>query len=215
MNNGNPCKKLSCVDCRVVKCDDTNITDKVFPTFCLTENMNPDVLNKAMSLYEEPENKEATLAAANVEAEFYGKLTRVEEIAEFAKKMGYKKLGIATCAGLIKESGIVAKILRNKGFEVYGAACKVGAQKKVSVGIDPSCEVVGCNMCNPILQALLLNEEKTDFNIIIGLCVGHDSLFMKYSDALTTTLIAKDRVLGHNPAAALYLSDSYYTRVLK
>ena len=215
MNNGSPCKKLSCVDCRVVKCDDTNITDKAFPAFCLTENINPDVLNKAMSLYEEPENKEATLAAANVEAEFYGKLTRVEEIAEFAKKMGYKKLGIATCAGLIKESGIVAKILRNRGFEVYGAACKVGAQKKVNVGIDPSCEVVGCNMCNPILQALLLNEEKTDFNIIIGLCVGHDSLFMKYSDALTTTLIAKDRVLGHNPAAALYLSDSYYTRVLK
>jgi len=70
-------------------------------------------------------------------------------------------------------------------------------------------------MCNPILQALLLNEEKTDFNIIVGLCVGHDSLFMKYSDALTTTLIAKDRVLGHNPAAALYLSESYYTKVLK
>jgi len=25
-------------------------------------------------------------------------------------------------------------------------------------------------------------EEKTDFNIIVGLCVGHDSLFIKYSE---------------------------------
>lgn len=215
MNNGNQCKKFSCVDCHILKCDDTNTTEKAFPSFCLTENINQEVLDKAMSLYTDEENKTVTLAAANVESEFYCKLTRVEEIAEFAKKMNYKKLGIATCVGLIKEAGIVAKFLRNKGFEVYGAVCKVGAQKKTSVGIDPSCENVGCNMCNPILQALLLNEEKTDFNIVVGLCVGHDSLFMKYSDALTTTLIAKDRVLGHNPAAALYLSESYYAKVLK
>ena len=215
MNNGNQCKKLSCVDCHVMKCDDTNLKAKAFPEFCLTANMAQEVLDRAMSFYKEEENKAVTLAAANVEAEFYCKLTRIEEIAEFAKKMGYKKLGIATCVGLLKEAGIIAKILRNKGFEVYGAVCKVGTQKKVDVGIDSSCEVVGCNMCNPILQALLLNEEKTDFNIIVGLCVGHDSLFMKYSDALVTTLIAKDRVLGHNPAAALYLSESYYAKVLK
>lgn len=215
MSCGNQDKKLSCIDCHVMKCDDTNLKAKEFPEFCLTANMKPEVLDKAMSFYKEEENNAVTLAAANVEAEFYGKLTRVEEIAEFAKKMGYKKIGIATCVGLLKEARIVAKILRNKGFEVYGAACKVGTQKKVDVGIDKSCEVVGCNMCNPILQALLLNEEKTDFNVIVGLCVGHDSLFMKYSDALATTLIAKDRVLGHNPAAALYLSESYYVKVME
>lgn len=212
MKNGNPIKKLSCVDCRVGNCDEMN---KQFPSFCVTTNMNEDVLKNAMHLYEDEENKAITLAAANVEAEFYCKLTRVEEVAEFAKKMGYKKLGIATCAGLLKESNIIAKILRNKGFEVYGVACKAGVQKKTNVGIDPQCEKVGCNMCNPILQAMLLNEENTDFNIIVGLCVGHDSLFTKYSKALTTTLIAKDRVLAHNPAAALYLSESYYSKVLE
>ena len=63
--------------------------------------------------------------------------------------------------------------------------------------------------CNPIAQALVLNKEETEFNIILGLCVGHDSLFMKYSQALCTTLVVKDRVTGHNPAAALYLKDSY------
>jgi uncharacterized metal-binding protein len=56
----------------------------------------------------------------------------------------------------------------------------------------------------------VLNEANTDLNIAIGLCVGHDSLFYKYSDALVTTLVAKDRVTGHNPCAPLYTLNSYY-----
>ena len=70
-------------------------------------------------------------------------------------------------------------------------------------------------MCNPIMQANLLNDAETDFNILVGLCVGHDSLFFKYSDAMTTVLVAKDRVLGHNPAAALYTTSTYYARLLR
>ena len=50
--------------------------------------------------------------------------------------------------------------------------------------------------------------------MVIGLCVGHDSLFMKYSDALTTTLITKDRVTGHNPDAALYTAKTYYSSLM-
>ncbi len=46
-------------------------------------------------------------------------------------------------------------------------------------------------------------------------CVGHDSLFYKYSEALTTTAVTKDRVLGHNPVAALYTADSYYSKLKK
>ena len=42
----------------------------------------------------------------------------------------------------------------------------------------------------------------------------HDSLFYKYSKAPTTTLIVKDRVLGHNPVAALYQADGYYKEKL-
>ena len=44
-------------------------------------------------------------------------------------------------------------------------------------------------------------------------CVGHDSQFFKFSEGLATTLIAKDRVLAHNPIGALNLADSYYSRV--
>jgi len=68
-------------------------------------------------------------------------------------------------------------------------------------------------MCNPISQAMVLNDDKTDFNILLGLCVGHDSLFIKYANAYTTVLVVKDRVLGHNPVAALYTADGYYQRL--
>ena len=65
-------------------------------------------------------------------------------------------------------------------------------------------------MCNPILQAMVLNDGKTDLNVLLGLCVGHDSLFFKYAEAPCTVLAVKDRLLGHNPLAAIYTSDSYY-----
>jgi uncharacterized metal-binding protein len=91
----------------------------------------------------------------------------------------------------------------------------VGAVRKTTIGLDPEQESLGPHICNPILQAKILNEKKTDLNVVIGLCVGHDSLFYKYSDALCTTLVTKDRVLGHNPVAALYQVDGYYSKLLK
>ena len=58
-----------------------------------------------------------------------------------------------------------------------------------------------------------MNAHGSEFNIMMGLCVGHDSLFFKYAVAPTTVLITKDRVLGHNPIAALNLADTYYSRL--
>ncbi|MEE0516086.1 MAG: DUF1847 domain-containing protein [Emergencia sp.] len=201
-------KKLSCVDCAVTNCE-KDIAGR-YPAFCLTEKMDETVKADALSCYEEPENFRVMEAAAEVECEGYCQWPRVREIAEFAKKMGFRKIGIATCVGLIDEARTAAKIFRSHGFQVYGAACKVGSVDKTDVGLDEKNNAVGCKMCNPILQAKLLNEEGTQLNVVVGLCVGHDSLFMKYSDALVTTLVTKDRVTGHNPAAALYNSRSYF-----
>ena len=200
----------SCVDCATLK---YGTLEGSYPEFCLTTHMDEEVLDEAMACYEDDATRQVMLAAAEVEYEHYGKYTRVEEIAEFARLMGAKKLGIATCVGLLKESRILANLLRKKGFEVFGIACKAGTQKKTSLGIPEKCEAVGVNICNPILQAKLLNKAGTDLNIVVGLCVGHDSLFYKHSDALVTTAIVKDRVLGHNPAAALYTIDSFYKRL--
>lgn len=202
-------KMMSCIDCAVTNC---NKMDKQYPDFCLTTYMDEEVLDDAMKCYEEDENRRSMIAAAEVECDHYCQYTRIEEIMEYARKMGFKKLGIATCVGLIQESRKLASILRHNGFEVYGVGCKAGTQKKTSVGIPERCNAVGENMCNPILQAKILNKEKTDLNIVVGLCVGHDSLFYKYSDALVTTAVTKDRVTGHNPVAALYGADFYFKK---
>lgn len=205
-------EEMSCIDCRVKNCDKG---DKAYPAFCLTTHMDQEILQDALECYAEEENHKAMVAAAEVEYEHYCKYTRVEEIMEFARKIKARKIGIATCVGLLRESRTLASILRKHGFEVYGAACKAGAVPKTEVGIPEECCKIGKNTCNPILQAKLLNAAKTDLNVVMGLCVGHDSLFYKYSEALTTTGVTKDRVLGHNPVAALYTAESYYNKLLE
>lgn len=200
--------KLSCIDCGKLECKKQ---EENYPDFCLTAHLKEGQLEETMSLYLEEENSRIAVKSAEVEGAFYGKMTRLEEIMEFARRTGMKKLGIATCIGLIEESRIVAKVFRAAGFEVYGVCCKVGSVDKTEIGIgEEFVRNPGEKMCNPILQAKLLNQAKTDLNVVIGLCVGHDSLFYKYSDALCTTLITKDRVLGHNPAAAIYMAKGYY-----
>ena len=201
----------SCIDCAVGNCDHM---DKKYPSFCVTSHMDPDFKDQVMECYKDEENIEIMKNAAMLEYEQYCKMTRVEETVSFCKRMRYKKIGIATCVGLLNEAGIFARILRNNGFEVFGICCKAGTVKKSDIGIDACCETIGQNMCNPILQAKTLNKEGTDFNVVIGLCVGHDSLFYKYSEAPSTTLIAKDRVLAHNPVGAIYQSKVYYQKLL-
>ena len=186
----------------------------MYPDFCLTTQLDPDLLAATMKEYQDPEIRKLAVSAAEVEADHYCKMTRIEETIEFAKKIGAKKIGVATCAGLISESRVVVKILRKRGFSPISIACKCGTQKKVNIGVPERCEAVGVYMCNPILQAKYLNSRNTDLNILVGLCVGHDSLFYKYAEAPVTTLIAKDRVLGHNPVAALYQAEQYYHRLL-
>lgn len=156
--------------------------------------------------------------AALVEAEGYCQKTRIEETMDFARKCGFKNLGVAFCIGLKKEMAILHKILEANGFTVNSVVCKNGSvpkeelllindQDKVRPG---TCEM----MCNPIGQAVFLNKAKTELNLIFGLCVGHDTLFIKHSEAPVTILVAKDRVLGHNPMAALYLAEGYYKKKL-
>jgi uncharacterized metal-binding protein len=102
------------------------------------------------------------------------------------------------------------------GFEVFAACCKVGSISKEKVGIQDQEQLSPGEfeaMCSPVGQAAVLAEAGTQLNVVIGLCVGHDSLFFRHSKAPATVLVAKDRVLGHNPVAALYTRHSYYQRL--
>lgn len=205
-------KIFSCADCAQGAC---NGRGNPHPEFCVSEGMDPAFFEKALAEYEVGDNKKMMQVAAACEAEYYCQATRLEDTIHFAQRMGYKKIGIATCLGLLSETRTLAQILRSHGFEVFGISCKAGEYKKVDMDIpEEYSKICGGNICNPILQAKTLNEQKTDMNIIMGLCVGHDMLFTKYSEAPVTTLVAKDRVLAHNPVGAIYQAKAYYRKKL-
>jgi uncharacterized metal-binding protein len=144
--------------------------------------------------------------------------TRVEDVLALARLMGYKKIGIATCIGLLEECSRLSDILRAQGMEPFSACCKAGSIDKLSLDLKEEDKVRPGTFepaCNPIAQARILNTEGMEMNIILGLCVGHDMLFNKHSDAPVTTLVVKDRVTGHNPVAVLYGQNFYYKRLQK
>lgn len=206
----------SCVNCGSYHCDRM---EGKYPEFCVTTNTDEQLFHDALGHYTD-DSDEAKMfkAAAEIEGLYYGRLTRVEETIVFAKKIGAKRIGVATCRGLINEARQFCKILRAKGFEdVFAVACKAGGLDKTEAGIPEGVKVRPGgheSICNPVAQADILNQRECDLNVIIGLCVGHDTLFIKHSEAPVTCLIVKDRVTGHNPAAPLYLTDTYYARLL-
>jgi len=177
-----------------------------------------DVVNRAVSSYEEnSELRNIARGSALVESKGYMRWTRVEETMEFARAMGYEKLGIACCVGLKRESAILASIFRRNGFQVFSVVCKVGGIPKEKIDVKDAEKLRPGQfeaMCNPVAQAMLLDSFGSQLNIIVGLCVGHDALFSKTSKAPVTTLIAKDRVLCHNPVASIYNHQSYYKEKL-
>lgn len=195
--------KYTCAYCQKHSCHKNNLEDA--PKNCPTKN-EKEKLEEISKLYKNIENYNIAKISAEVVMDNYGEKPRVKEIVDFCKKMNYKKIGLAFCVGLGKEANIFAQILIKYGFEVESLICKLGSVNRKKIGIS-NCDVP---MCNPIAQAEFLNEEKTEFNIVLGLCVGHDTLFFKYSKAPVTVLAVKDRALAHNPLGAIYQADSYY-----
>jgi uncharacterized metal-binding protein len=184
-----------------------------------------DSVEKARVEYNQPRIKEFARLASVQEAQCYEltpdgmktRIPRIEELIQFAQKCNYTSLGIAFCVGLREEARMTSDILAAKGFDVVSVNCKVGCVPKESIGIRGEEKIMGPDlmepMCNPIGQAEVLNAEGVDLAIMLGLCVGHDTLFLKYCKAPCTVFAVKDRVTGHNPLAALYLSKSYYGRI--
>jgi uncharacterized metal-binding protein len=220
-------KRTECAKC-AVKNKACRTPQGEGPAFCPTLHRKP-VIDNSLKEYANPEIGKFAREASIQEAEGYGERNRkpylrhpikprVQETCEFANRMGYKKLGLAFCAGLHKEATAFTQILEAQGFEVASVVCKAGCTPKETIGLKDEEKVrIGEfeSMCSPIAQAKILNEEKTEFNILLGLCVGHDSLFLKYSQVLSTVLVSKDRVMAHNPVGALYASSSYYERMLR
>jgi len=219
-----------CSKCPTVACSPQIKADEVppigdAPDFCPMK-LVPEIIEKAVLEYDKPEVKEFARQASIQEFECYeflpeGRRTvnpRILELIQFAQKCNYKKLGIAFCGGLANEARLLTNILELKGFEVVAVRCKVGATPKERIGIEPDEKIRGPDrwesMCSPIAQAEVLNSEKVDLAVMLGLCIGHDTLFIRYCRVPMTVIAVKDRVTGHNPLAALYLSSSYYSRLM-
>lgn len=202
----------ACAECKVFACRSGHL--EVAPENCPMRD--GDVTNTRSALTD-PTIRKMARESALVEAEGYCQWTRVEETIEFARRMGYKKLGIAFCAGLRDEANILLRVLEANGFEVASVVCKNGSIPKEDLDIA-DCQKVRPGtfeaICNPVGQAAVLNKDNTDLNIVFGLCVGHDTLFIKHSDAPVTCLVAKDRVTAHNPVGALYGSRGYFKKAL-
>ena len=161
-------------------------------------------INNIKDLYKTEENY--TIAKVSTKLSPQQGKTRIEETMDFARECGYKKIGLAFCNALANEAKIIDKVFTYNGFETESVICKVGGISRETVDL----EATSNTMCNPIVQAKFLNKAKTDLNVVIGLCVGHDSLFIKYSEAPVTVLAVKDKVLAHNHLGAIDMADKYY-----
>ena len=189
---------------------------------------SPEIIQRTLEIIEDPQVMEAVRQASIQEGEAYGDRDkgyahirpikpRIQETVEFAKKMKFQRICLVFCIGMRKEAEIIDRIFSDNGFETISVMCKAGAISKEEIGLLRQQQIDPENfeaMCNPILQALTANEHKSEMNVLFGLCVGHDALFLKYAEAFNTVLASKDRLLAHNPLAAIYQYDSYY-RYLK
>lgn len=193
------------------------------PDFCPTQTMD-QLKKEALAEYHKPSVREFARLASIQEAECYldrdvqpyvlhaGK-TRIQEVCEFAQKIEAKKIGLAFCMGLAAEARMLNDIFTKQGFEVISVGCKAGNIPKEEIGVQDDQKIhIGHHesACNPILQAKTLNYVSADLNVLVGLCVGHDALFLKYVEGYTTVLAVKDRVTGHSPLAPLYTSNTYH-----
>lgn len=190
------------------------------PPNCPSVTM-PDAAKASLDAYKSQKFRDMARVAAQVERAGYQRTAaglqavrpRIVELVDFARRMGYAKLGLIFCGGLRKEAAIAEKIFAANGFAMVSCSCKVGCLPKSELGLTPDEQLRPKgheSMCNPVMQAEIANRAGVDLNILLGLCVGHDSLVLAHLKAPATILAVKDRVLGHNPLAALNMYDSYY-----
>ncbi len=208
-----------CAECPLKPCQEGITDESRLPSFCPLKNFK-ELIEEVKSRYQHQDIQNFYIQSALTEKEAYDEKAsrqegrtvpirpRIKEITEFAKKIGAKRIGVAFCSGLSDEAARATEIFKKHGLEVCSTVCCCGAVDKTELGVPSDYKIRDPGKfeasCNPLLQAELLNRSQTAFNVLIGLCVGHDMLFTKHSSAPVTTLIVKDRFTGHNPVISLY-----------
>jgi uncharacterized metal-binding protein len=180
---------VHCADCTAFICRVGGKLEAT-PEFCPMRGEFPDF----EELYAQGESLDLLNRSALVEARGYCRWTRLREVGEFARLMEYRRLGLAHCPDMTPEATKVARFFRE-------------------FGLDPVLPPSSAS-CDPLGQAEFFADRSTDLNVLTGMCVGHEIIFLKATRAPAVGLIARDVRLRHNPAAALYTSRSYLEKEL-
>ncbi len=205
-------KDVQCSYCGKKSCFMGDVSNS--PEFCPSK-VAPEALQEARTKLEDPEIRRFAQDVAKTWKGMAGK-NRIELTMEYARNRGYKKLGLAFCVGLSQEAELLANALMNEGFDVISASCMCGSLSSDDVGLPEKDKIISGKrqpMCNPIGQAAVLDQGGSELNIMLGLCVGDDVLFIKHSKAPVTVIGVKDFALAHNPLGALYTSRTMFSRL--
>lgn len=161
--------------------------------------MNENEKHPDAELYGEPERFTMKVAEDSLNP----RIDRVQELIAFAREARLDTIGIANCITFEKEAEELEGLLQSEGFRVVRANCKTGRLPRTD--ILPGYKGYSCN---PAGQARILEEGRSQLNLVLGLCVGHDIVFNAKSKAMTTTLLVKDRKHHHQPLDAFLNLDN-------
>ncbi|MFO7769720.1 MAG: DUF1847 domain-containing protein [bacterium] len=146
-------------------------------------------------LYGDASVRRLVSEAARVEAEGYCRWSRVHEIGVLAGRLGWRRLGIACGPDTRREAALAERMFLDSGLEV------------VMLPAHGPMEASD--------QADHLADAGTQLTVIAGLSVAAEAVFLRKIRTPVTSLVARDTVLQHNPAAALYTRRSYYRKKLR
>jgi uncharacterized metal-binding protein len=177
--------------------------DEGIPSYCQANHYVAEI-EKAREVYADPEVVDLYTAACVVGKKNDGYRPRIKEALDFAREMKFSRVGFAACVAFGRELEVIRQLFEQEGIEIFSAGCQIGRSSATDRGLRHLEAYPDNSTCNPVAQAEILNKAQTQLNFIIGLCMGHDILFTRYSRAPVSTLIVKDRLLGNNPAAAIY-----------
>jgi uncharacterized metal-binding protein len=195
-------KTISCSQCQKTPC--LYGYPEGLPEWCQGRRYQ-DIIERARAGFFEPENLRIHIAAAKVIEKGNELWPRAQETIEFAKELGVRKIGFAVCVGLIREGRELVRYFQRAGFgDMVAVGCMIGGLKSTETGVPEEYSIRYVVTCNPIAQAEILNRERTELNIMVGLCTGHDTLFLRYSKAPVTVFAVKDRAACNNPTAVLF-----------
>ena len=98
-------------------------------------------------------------------------------------------IGVASCLGSIETARTVIEAIESEGMKAALVTCKLGGLTVNNVDKDGvPCEHPGCN---PVAQAKILNGLNVPVVVLVGLCIGHDMIFIKHCKSYVIPFITK------------------------